>query len=59
MTDTLVLAIGNTLMGDDAIGQAILEELQGYRFTPEITFLDGGAPRGSTCCPASRAYAGC
>ena len=42
MTDTLVLAIGNTLMGDDAIGQAILEELQGLTFTPEVAFLDGG-----------------
>ncbi len=42
MTATLVLAIGNTLMGDDAIGQAILEALQDYHFTPEVACLDGG-----------------
>jgi hydrogenase maturation protease len=42
VSDTLVLAIGNTLMGDDGLGQAILAELEHYIYTPDIRLLDGG-----------------
>lgn len=40
--ETLVLAVGNTLMGDDGAGQAMLAALQDYAFSPEVRLVDGG-----------------
>jgi hydrogenase maturation protease len=42
MKETLVLAIGNTLMGDDGLAQALLTKLEHYTYTPPIHLLDGG-----------------
>ncbi len=42
-TDTLILALGNPLRGDDGVGVAILETLVCEGALPEgITLLDGG-----------------
>ena len=42
MKETLVLAIGNTLMGDDGLAQIMLAALEDYTYTPSIHLLDGG-----------------
>lgn len=40
---TLVLGVGNLLMGDDGLGPAALERLlQEWRLPPEVAWLDGG-----------------
>lgn len=39
---TLVLGLGNILMGDEGIGVHIVTALQKYPQTPDIEFLDGG-----------------
>lgn len=40
---TVVVGLGNPLMGDDGIGLAALEELRArWRFTPPVTLVDGG-----------------
>lgn len=40
---TLVLGLGNLLMGDDALGcRAVAELERRYRFAPSVTLLDGG-----------------
>lgn len=41
---TLVLALGNPLRGDDGAGTAIINYLQGYTLPDTITLLDGGTP---------------
>jgi hydrogenase maturation protease len=41
--DTLVVGLGNPLMGDDGLGLAALERLErGWRLPPEIRLADGG-----------------
>ena len=43
--DILVLGLGNVLMGDDAFGPTVIEELRaGFDFPECITLLDGGTP---------------
>jgi hydrogenase maturation protease len=43
MMNILVLGVGNILMGDDGIGVRVIEHLdERYRFTEEVTLLDGG-----------------
>jgi hydrogenase maturation protease len=39
---TLVLGLGNPLMGDDAIGLLILAELAAREFAPPVELVDGG-----------------
>lgn len=40
---TLVLGVGNVLMGDDGLGPAVLARLlQEWRLPPEVSCLDGG-----------------
>ena len=42
-TSTLVLGLGNPLMGDDGLGLAALERLErGWQLPPEVRALDGG-----------------
>jgi hydrogenase maturation protease len=42
MTDRVtVLAVGNTIMGDDGVGLAVLERLQAVRPDPRIEYVDG------------------
>lgn len=40
--DTLVLALGNPLRGDDGIGAAVLEQLAARDLPQYVTLLDGG-----------------
>jgi hydrogenase maturation protease len=40
--NTLVLALGNPLRGDDGIGAAVLDTLECYQLPPDVTLLDGG-----------------
>lgn len=42
--DTLVLALGNPLRGDDGVGGAILRALQSRPEAAATTFVDGGTP---------------
>jgi len=39
---TLVIGLGNPLMGDDAIGLIALERLAALGFAPPVEFVDGG-----------------
>jgi len=39
---TIVLGLGNPLMGDDAIGLLALERLAALAFTPPVEYIDGG-----------------
>jgi hydrogenase maturation protease len=39
---TLVLGIGNSLMGDDGVGIHAIEALQAENTNEDITFIDGG-----------------
>ncbi len=40
---TIVIGLGNPLMGDDGIGLELLARLQrDWAFTPDVIFLDGG-----------------
>jgi hydrogenase maturation protease len=40
---TMVVALGNSLMGDDGLGLAALTSLsEGWTFEPPIAFVDGG-----------------
>lgn len=40
---TLVLGLGNPLMGDDGLGQAVLEGLRGLQWAPgAVLLVDGG-----------------
>jgi len=40
---TLVLGLGNILLGDEGVGVRVVERLQElYRFPPEVQVLDGG-----------------
>jgi hydrogenase maturation protease len=42
MTDrATVLAVGNTIMGDDGVGLALLEALQAARPDPRVDYVDG------------------
>jgi hydrogenase maturation protease len=42
---TLVLALGNSLRGDDGVGSVVLERLEETAvFSPNITLIDGGTP---------------
>ena len=43
-TETLILALGNPLRGDDGIGVAVLDSLKQYDLPAHITLLDGGTP---------------
>ena len=41
--ETVVIGVGNPLMGDDGLGIAALELLRnGWRFEPHLNLLDGG-----------------
>ena len=40
--ETVVIGIGNPLMGDDGIGLAALERLQAWEFDPFVERVDGG-----------------
>ena len=42
MQPTLVLGIGNLLMGDEGVGVHALRQLQDEAWPPEVTLLDGG-----------------
>lgn len=43
MSDTVVLGIGNILLGDEGVGVHVVKAVQeGFRFTPEPDLLDGG-----------------
>lgn len=39
---TIVLALGNTLRGDDGIAYHVLEHLRGYPLPEHVTLMDGG-----------------
>jgi hydrogenase maturation protease len=39
---TLVIGLGNPLMGDDGIGLVVLEQLAAQTFAPPVEFVDGG-----------------
>lgn len=39
---TVVIGLGNPLMGDDGLGLAMLGELRRWAFTPAVEFVDGG-----------------
>lgn len=39
---TVVVGLGNPLMGDDGIGLAALERLRHYAFLPMVELVDGG-----------------
>ncbi len=40
---TVVIGLGNPLMGDDGLGLAVLDELRtGYAFPPDVELVDGG-----------------
>lgn len=39
---TLVLALGNPLRGDDGAGAAVLEALQACALPPDVSLIDGG-----------------
>jgi hydrogenase maturation protease len=42
---TLVLGLGNVLMGDDAFGPSVIAALEaGYEFPPAVDLMDGGTP---------------
>jgi len=43
MSDTLVLGLGNPLMGDDGLGPAVIERLSaGWSFPADVVIVDGG-----------------
>jgi hydrogenase maturation protease len=42
--DTLVLALGNPLRGDDGVGAAVLEQLAQVDLPPGVELLEGGTP---------------
>lgn len=43
MSDTLVLGLGNPLMGDDGLGLAALARLKAeFEMPPEVSLVDGG-----------------
>ena len=39
---TVILGLGNPIMGDDGIGLVALERLRALDFTPPVTLVDGG-----------------
>lgn len=39
---TLVIGLGNPLMGDDGIGLIVLDHLAAQAFAPPVEFVDGG-----------------
>ncbi|MBK8315667.1 MAG: HyaD/HybD family hydrogenase maturation endopeptidase [Acidobacteria bacterium] len=41
-SDTLILGIGNILMGDEGVGVRVVEEIQKARLPVNVTCLDGG-----------------
>lgn len=43
-SQTLVLALGNILRGDDGIGAAVLEQLETRAVPDTVTLIDGGTP---------------
>ena len=42
--DTIVLALGNPLRGDDGVGAAIIKQIAQSNFPPGVSLLDGGTP---------------
>ena len=43
LIETVVIGVGNPLMGDDGLGIAVLERLRsGWRFDPPVELVDGG-----------------
>lgn len=42
--NTLILALGNPLRGDDGIGAAVLEAIDRQVLPPEVTLIEGGTP---------------
>ncbi|MBK6795749.1 MAG: HyaD/HybD family hydrogenase maturation endopeptidase [Acidobacteria bacterium] len=41
-SDTLILGIGNILMGDEGVGVRVVEEIQKAKLPVNVTCLDGG-----------------
>jgi hydrogenase maturation protease len=41
ITAITVLGVGNTIMGDDGVGLALLERVQAVRNDPRVSFVDG------------------
>lgn len=39
---TLVIGLGNPLMGDDGVGLVVLDQLAAQSFAPPVEFVDGG-----------------
>lgn len=39
---TVVLGLGNAIMGDDGVGLVLLEQLSALHFDPEVRFVYGG-----------------
>jgi hydrogenase maturation protease len=39
---TLVIGLGNPLMGDDGVGLVVLDQLAAQSFMPPVEFVDGG-----------------
>lgn len=39
---TLILGLGNIIMGDDGFGPRVIERLRSRRLPPSVTLLDGG-----------------
>jgi hydrogenase maturation protease len=39
--DTLVLALGNPLLGDDGLGAVVLDRLQAWEWPPAVVLADG------------------
>lgn len=42
MGPTLVIGLGNPLLGDDGVGPAVLDRLAALSFAPPVELLDGG-----------------
>ena len=42
VADTIVLALGNPLRGDDGVGMAVLEQLSAHCFDAVVALVDGG-----------------
>jgi hydrogenase maturation protease len=39
---SVVIGVGNPLMGDDGLGVAAVQRLRGWRFDPPVQVIDGG-----------------
>ena len=44
IADTIVLALGNPLRGDDGVGTAVIDQIAQANLPPGVSLLDGGTP---------------